>query len=335
MTLGEMAAFVCAKVRQQDATALTRCKDFIRQRYEMVYADALWKASVYLHEFSLPAAERDYDPNIVTTGEEGMYFFPDSVDRVLAVRISNDQVDVIDELQLYSGQLDQYEEEGAPIKFSILPPALFWVASPDSDNMPVIISTSSEEDVNVPITARWLDGKGNAYTKTENGGMSFLDVNENGLMLLETVSHAAMTGDVVIEFDEGDTGNWATVGRSTAGATGIIPRQRIRVYPKPGNGAERRAYRSLVKRKVLSLVNDNDSPTLQGIENCLMAFAQGDMLQRSRQYGKAQLVAQEAIALLTQFKAVETVQQAHRQQIIPEVSEPSGSIGWMRSKGFV
>ncbi len=336
MTLSDMAAFVCAKVRQQDATAVTRCKEFLRQRYEMLYADQLWRASLYLHEFSIPALERDYDPNITTTGEEGMYFFPESVDRVLAVRYSEDQVDVIDELQLYRGTLDQYEEEeGAPLKFSILSPALFWVASPDQDSMILQATRSSDEDANISVTARWIDGMGNPHTRTQSGGMGFPDDNENGIQLLESVTHDAMTGALVLEFDEGDTGSFIDVGRSLAGSTGMVPRQRIRVYPKPGNGADRRSMRALVKRKVVCLIGDNESPLLAGIENSLMAFAQSDMLQRARQYGKAQIVQQEALALFDQFKRLEVVQQANRQQITPEVSEPSGMIGWQRSKGFV
>lgn len=335
MTLADMAAFVCAKVRQQDATAISRCKEFLRQRYEMLYADQLWRASLYLHEFSLPAQERDFDPNITTTGEEGMYFFPESVDRVLAIRFSEDQVDVIDELQLYRGTLDQYEEEGAPIKFSILSPALFWVASPNMDNMILQATADDPADANIAVTARWLDGKGNPYTTTTNGGVGFIDANENGIQLLETVTHDAMTGDLVLSFDEGDTGNFIDVGRTPAGGTSMIPRQRVRVYPKPGNGAERRSMRALVKRKALPISSNNDTPTLTGIENCLMAFAQSDMLQRARQYGKAQIVQQEALALFDQFKRLEVVQQANRMQITPEVSEPSGMIGWQRSKGFV
>lgn len=341
MTLSEMASFVCNKVRQTDTTAIARCKEFLRQRYEMVYADQLWRASLYLHEFSLPVTARDYDPNITTTGEEGMYFMPSAVDRVLAVRQNEDQMDVIDELQLYRGSLDQYEEEGSPLKYSILSPAIFWVASPDQDNMPVSLETSDDTDANKTATVRWIDGNGGQHTSDVALGASGVPVsfgstpNEDGVQLIETITHEALTGSLLLNFDEGDTGSWSPVARTLAGETRFEPRQRIRVYPKPGNGATAIACRALVKRRVISLNDDYDVPQLAGIENCLMALAQGDMLQRARQYGKAQVVQQEALALMEQFKRLEVVQQANRMQIVPEVTEPSGMIGWQRSKGFV
>ena len=162
MTLLDMANFVCAKVRQSDALAVTRCKEFLRRRYEMIYADQLWRASLYTHHFSVPnALVLDFTPNITTTGEEGMYFMPELVDRVLAVRADDAQVDVIDELMLYRGSLNQYEEEGDATKFSILSPAIFWVASPNLDNMPAQFSGL---DTNETLTVRWIDGQDIRHT---------------------------------------------------------------------------------------------------------------------------------------------------------------------------
>jgi hypothetical protein len=62
---------------------------------------------------------------------------------------------------------------------------------------------------------------------------------------------------------------------------------------------------------------DLESPAIRGSENCLIAFAQADMLERDEQYGKAQAKLQEALVLLQQLKAVETVQQAHNVSITP------------------
>lgn len=336
MTLLDMANFVCAKVRQSDALAVTRCKEFLRRRYEMIYADQLWRASLYTHHFSVPnALVLDFTPNITTTGEEGMYFMPELVDRVLAVRADDAQVDVIDELMLYRGSLNQYEEEGDATKFSILSPAIFWVASPNLDNMPAQFSGL---DTNETLTVRWIDGQDIRHTTVvtaASGAAAFATPDEDGVKLIETVTHAALAGNIVLQFDEGDTGAFQDVGRSVAGDLGFTPRQRIRIYPKPGNGAAARGYEALVKRKLIPLTDDNDVPMLTGIENCLMSLAQADMLQRSRQYGKAQIVQAEADGLFDQFKRLEVVQQANRMQILPEVTEPSGSIGWRPSKGYI
>ena len=92
-------------------------------------------------------------------------------------------------------------------------------------------------------------------------------------------------------------------------------RQRIRLLETP---EEATTVRVLGKRKCPAFTDDNDQPPVRGMENLLIAMAQGDMLERERQYGKANLKFQEGVALLNQFKAEETIQQAHNQRIIPD-----------------
>lgn len=103
----------------------------------------------------------------------------------------------------------------------------------------------------------------------------------------------------------------------TIGATDTSgkKRQRIRLVVIPSASL---TIRVLGKRAVPTFSDDNDEPSISGVENCLLAFAQADMLQRIRQYGKSASIAQEALALLEQLKKQEVVQQAHYQRIIPE-----------------
>lgn len=75
--------------------------------------------------------------------------------------------------------------------------------------------------------------------------------------------------------------------------------------------------RVLAKTRTRTFENDNDEPLIVGLENCLMAFAQADMLQRERRYGQAQAVAQEGATLLEQLKKTQTVQQAYNKRLIP------------------
>lgn len=92
-------------------------------------------------------------------------------------------------------------------------------------------------------------------------------------------------------------------------------RQRIRMLETPEDAT---TVRVLGKRKCPRFSDDNDQPPVRGMDNLLIAMAQGDMLERERQYGKANLKFQEGVALLEQFKAAETIQQAHNQRIIPD-----------------
>lgn len=100
-----------------------------------------------------------------------------------------------------------------------------------------------------------------------------------------------------------------------AAATAAPQRCRIKLIGVPDDGT---VLRILGKSAAPAFSNDNDEPGLSGVANCLIAFAQADMLQRERQYSKAQALQQEAQALLDQFKRQEVVQQAHHQRIIPE-----------------
>lgn len=52
------------------------------------------------------------------------------------------------------------------------------------------------------------------------------------------------------------------------------------------------------KKVFAPLVEDDDSPIIRNIDNCLIAYVQGDMLQRMRQYTKAKECVEEAGTLL-------------------------------------
>jgi hypothetical protein len=99
-----------------------------------------------------------------------------------------------------------------------------------------------------------------------------------------------------------------------ADAMSAATRQRVRLIEIPTAAL---TLRVLGKRTTPAFDN-LDKPGLNGSENCLIAFAQGDMLERERQYAKATAKFQEGVLLLDQLKRVETVQQAHNTRIIPE-----------------
>ena len=76
----------------------------------------------------------------------------------------------------------------------------------------------------------------------------------------------------------------------------------ISIYPKPLTG---KTLRIFGKRTVPQLANDSDIQRLRNCDNAIIAYAMGDMLERARQYGKAQAKFQEAAALLELAKSVE------------------------------
>jgi len=66
-------------------------------------------------------------------------------------------------------------------------------------------------------------------------------------------------------------------------------------------------------------LGDSDTPALNGIDNALLAFVEGDMLERSRQYGKAQVKFTEAASHIQIMRDMEKGQRQSISRIIPYV----------------
>lgn len=98
-----------------------------------------------------------------------------------------------------------------------------------------------------------------------------------------------------------------------------------RIKPVPVPNAAGTCY-VLGKLKWVALA-DSDSPCLRGIDNALLAFAEADMLERGRQYGKAQAKFTEAGAHVGIMKDIEKGQQQSISRITPMeegVFDPAG-----------
>ena len=75
------------------------------------------------------------------------------------------------------------------------------------------------------------------------------------------------------------------------------------------------------KRVFTQLVADTDSPVLRNIDQALIAYGTADMLQRQRQYNKAQMVLQEAAAALDAMTKAETARAGYQARIVPYVED--------------
>jgi len=74
-------------------------------------------------------------------------------------------------------------------------------------------------------------------------------------------------------------------------------------------------------------LGDADSPCLRGIDNALLAFAESDMLERARQYGKAQAKTGEGAAHIQIMRDIEKGQQQSISMITPMeegIFDPTG-----------
>jgi len=83
---------------------------------------------------------------------------------------------------------------------------------------------------------------------------------------------------------------------------------KVKIYPSPDADTK---FFIFAKRSCPQLTNDDGVSILRNCDNAIIAFAMSDMLERLRQYGKAQAKFAEAKQLLDEAKAVEQ-QQANR-----------------------
>lgn len=79
--------------------------------------------------------------------------------------------------------------------------------------------------------------------------------------------------------------------------------QKIRLYPPPDKFYVFFIYG---KKRFIPLSAGTDVPVLRNIDNCLISFVHGDMLQRQRQYAKAQDMFTEAAGQLDLMRKIET-----------------------------
>lgn len=97
--------------------------------------------------------------------------------------------------------------------------------------------------------------------------------------------------------------------------TGEVARK-VRFYPTPDQN-----YTGLLigKRILANLSGDSDLPILRNVDNAIIAYATGKMLERQRKRGAAQAKYQEASALLGSLVRQETEQSGNLPRIIPDV----------------
>lgn len=335
MTLAEMADFVCGKVRQTDATSITRAKEYLARRYGMIYNGELWKDSLWAYDFDFDTTDLNTTPagilyNSLPFGNvyamrRGAWLFPAAVDKVIALRTADGPLPVTSEQDFYRITLDAFAETGAAANFYQMPKIVAYAdsASQDNDDSTALAATDTA-DASLNVTLEYLDHQGERQTATV--AMNTTKQAVGPVRVLLKVSKQESAGAAYLQNIDTDV-PWFQIGADESAPL----RCRIRLVPQP---QETTSFKAMVKLKPQPLTDDSEEPAISGVEDCLMAFAQGDMLQRARQYGKAQVVQQEAIELLKQLKIAGVAQEAHVQQITPVVSEPSGSVDFISGKGF-
>lgn len=156
----------------------------------------------------------------------------------------------------------------------------------------------------------WRDSQITAIVNT-TGGQSDISMPANmerviairaASNYLESVDSAFMIESDPTAFERAGTPlyyeEWTDAAASNA--------KKIRLLPTSATAISLR----VVGKRTMPTLADGDSLILRNLDNCLLAFATADMLQRQRQYGKAKELVEEGGALLEAAKKVETEQAA-------------------------
>lgn len=328
MTLLEMASLVCGKVRQSDAAGLTRCKEYLRHRYRMIAAEELWKdllfAIPFTYDMTAETAGELFGPNWFSR-DAGIWHLPSSVDKVLALRSAAGGVAVSDQYQFFRMSPDQFAETGEPVEFfqeqRVVADLRGKLAEVEADG---VVLTNGAPD-NTAYKIRYLDLDGEQQDFVGN----FVAAGGSSASFYPQIilSATRLTGQASAYFSLGGT----EIAIAGANRTDWKTYPTLRLMPRPTADV---SLRALVKRKCIELTEDGDSPEINGVENCLMAFAQADMLQRARAYAKADAVVGEASALLKQLKTVAVAQEANLNRIVPFVGEVPGEMTNFGGKGY-
>ncbi len=188
--------------------------------------------------------------------------------------------------------------------------------SSNNPNTTVTIASSDAGDTN-KIKIIWRDQAGKRYEQTGALPQTLTPDDDAGYFEIEAIFKPTTTGTVTVTLND-TSGLTSTLGTLAPTDTRTPAYQRIRIFDMPAADASAVVLRVAGKVKCDQLDFDNQEPVLRDCENILLAFAQGDMLERERRYGQAQAMFAEAVAHLEQYKKRETVQQAYNKRIIPQ-----------------
>jgi len=165
-----------------------------------------------------------------------------------------------------------------------------WRESLGTTSYTVAVDTQEvtlESSVDFPVSARWDDKE------------------------ITPIDYSAVFQiDPTLFNDAGAVVNFIVLPKDSSGDA------RVKLLRKPDT---EKSLLILGKLKIVEL-GDSDSPKINGIDNVLVSMVEGDMLEHTRQYLKAQGKFTEAMNHLNIAKDLENHQSASQTRIIPEIA---------------
>lgn len=302
MTLDELTDYVTSKTQLIGDNDVAFAKSALSKRYELIYNSYLWKDSLVMVTVVT-------DPNNVDNAA-GVVLLPQQINRVVAIRDgSNNRGVMVEALEtFYQDNYDTFlnstgaNQWGVRQKFA--PLSNIWLVARQTS---LTIQSSSSADTS-PVKVVWRDQTERhivtlplPITLTPTDGSSYIEV-ESVFKPVTTGTVSAVNPDLTV------AGTIAPADKRSASYQ--------RVFITPVTTTAQTLY-VLGKKPFIPLDFGSETPAIKNLDNCLIAFACADLLQRNRQYAKMQTQMQEGGILLGELAKLETLQEATHQVFQP------------------
>lgn len=343
MNLSSLTSYITEKMGQTDDASVAFCKLSINSNYEQIWDSMPWRDSLCLvssRQFS--GVPNNINQTGVTSAATSFAIFPPEMERVLSVRLdpntclhASDLVTVMD----YNSEI--FNDSGVPIGFSVMAPIAFGPLVDGSTSSFKITPPFSDsgQDIGLAffITYERSDGSVNTYNGTlpDLSGSPLELFDTEPVTAIHSFNCDALSQQYELEFGLSlamDPPPWPGIQSIFLPPGQItVPRcPRIRVLTTPQIGS---TLLSVCKRRFVPLAGDSDEPYLTNIDNALIAMTQADLLERNRQYAKAQAKNQEGAAQVKLMVDLERQQTASQTRIIPADIHGEFIVGGFGSQG--
>ena len=143
------------------------------------------------------------------------------------------------------------------------------------------------------VKVTWRDST-DRYTTTAVLPITVTPADAQGVIEIESVFKPATQGNLTVTINDPLPAS-RLIGSLAPTVLQSPSFQRLRIFPVPTAAT---TLNVLGKKPFVPLAFPTEIPAIRNLDNCLIAFAMGDMLERARQFGKAQQQYTEAAALL-------------------------------------
>lgn len=318
MTFDDIVNFVCAKIGQTDANSVALCGQFLTSRGQMIWDAQPWRDSLSVVSVPLPNIATGW-PSVVNPWVSCPWILlPPEIARVMKVRF--DPLTCLSPWEASAAfdiAPDSFEQTGSPIAFIQYPPVVAQISGDSTNvhvNLGVIDLFAAPNDVNNPaiVFNFVIEAADGTLLQTSSQVFQKFNLVGSGVFIRSVQKPVTQgqyylspaTGQIAIPFPS------PTVGSNDL----YFPQvQRIRFVRAPsGIGSI-----LVLGKRVFPGFSSGQQYPLASLDNALQDFVHSDMLERDRQYAKAQAKIQSANSQMTVAYDLETKTSANERRIIP------------------